>query len=486
MRNSGSTRIERSATLLTFCATLLLAGCGLMPPAAVTSPEPRLLSAYVIVGENGTAWARAITPAPSSGPADNICPVITVDGNAKRMQVRAAAATPARRPTASDAAHSKPSAFPVLTCELALPEGVRRAAIGDLELRLPKAEPRRIVLIGDTGCRMKKSDKEWQACLDEDAWPFRKVADAAAAFSPDLVVHVGDFHYRENPCPPDIAGCQGSPWGYGWDTWDADLFQPAAKLLAAAPWVVARGNHEECRRAGQGWFRFLDVRAFEEARSCNDAKNDALADFSAPYAVPIARDLQFIVFDSAIAGHKPLDLTKPRDAHAFSQYRRQFAQVDALAGKAGVSSMFINHHLILAYALEEKTGIVGGSPPQLAAMRSLHAEAYYPPSVQLALHGHVHLFEAINFASNHPATIVAGMSGTHADPNLPDPFPLSVAPAEGVTLESITHSNQFGFVVMDKLEGAWQISAHDHHGTRKVTCILTGSKLRCDKTGLLK
>jgi hypothetical protein len=49
-----------------------------------------------------------------------------------------------------------------------------------------------------------------------------------------------------------------SPWGYGWDTWKADFFDPAQALLKAAPWVMVRGNHETCTRAGQGWWRFLD------------------------------------------------------------------------------------------------------------------------------------------------------------------------------------------------------------------------------------
>jgi len=119
-------------------------------------------------------------------------------------------------------------------------------------------------------------------------------------------------------------------------------------------------------------------------------------------------------------------------------------------------------------------------------MKTLHPLAYYPSTVNLALHGHVHLFEAINFASNHPATILSGMGGDELSTVLPDPFPTNIAPAEGVTLESITHSNQFGFVVMDKLESTWQISAYDVRGARQTTCVLTGSKLRCDKTGLLK
>jgi hypothetical protein len=28
--------------------------------------------------------------------------------------------------------------------------------------------------------------------------------------------------------------------------------------LRAAPWIVVRGNHEICRRAGPGYFRLLD------------------------------------------------------------------------------------------------------------------------------------------------------------------------------------------------------------------------------------
>ena len=202
--------------------------------------------------------------------------------------------------------------------------------------------------------------------------------------------------------------------------------------------------------------------------------------------MPIARNQQLIVFDSAVAGGAPLDQAKPRDAYAFAQYRQQFARVDELAGKAGTNSIFINHHPILGYFADDKGGVRGGNSALLSVMHTLHPLAYYPSTVNLALHGHVHLFEAINFSSNHPATIVSGVGGDEVSFDLPDPFPANIAPAEGVTLDTIAHSSQFGFVVMDKLESTWQISAYDHRGTRKTTCVLTGSKLRCDKTGLLK
>ena len=117
------------------------------------------------------------------------------------------------------------------------------------------AQIKRIVLIGDTGCRMKASENAFQACNDSVKWPFAQVAQSAAALQPDLVIHVGDIHYRESPCPAGNAGCANSPWGYGFDAWQADLFEPAKPLLAAAPWVFVRGNHESCSRAGQGCSR---------------------------------------------------------------------------------------------------------------------------------------------------------------------------------------------------------------------------------------
>ena len=81
---------------------------------------------------------------------------------------------------------------------------------------------------------------------------------SAAAKRPDLVIHVGDYYYRVSACPVGRAGCAGSPHGDNWPTWQAELFDPGAPLLAAAPWVVVRGNHEVCRRGGPGWFRLLD------------------------------------------------------------------------------------------------------------------------------------------------------------------------------------------------------------------------------------
>lgn len=139
------------------------------------------------------------------------------------------------------------------------------------------------VAMGDGGKPVARAATTYGTCpvITVDGADTRMTLRAATAakLQPDLVMHIGDYHYRENACPSDIAGCKDSPWGYGWDTWEADLFKPAAPLLAAAPWIVVRGNHEECARAGQGWFRLLDTQAYSAKRTCDDPANDAVVAF---------------------------------------------------------------------------------------------------------------------------------------------------------------------------------------------------------------
>ena len=190
------------------------------------------LARFVVMTPDG-AVARVITDAAA-------CPNLIVDGSNLPMTIRSAPMTAPLRPTQSDPADSKPSAFPVTVCEALLPKAVQRASIEGIALPLPKLVINRIVMIGDTGCRLKKASNAWQACNDPHAFPFAQVAAAAAAWKPDLVLHVGDYMYRENRCP-DPAQC-GSIWGYGWDAWNADFFSPAARLLAVAPIAPVRGN----------------------------------------------------------------------------------------------------------------------------------------------------------------------------------------------------------------------------------------------------
>jgi hypothetical protein len=453
--------------------------CALFSACAPLSTPPgdadALQAAFVLLGEEGRPVARAITSAAS-------CPILVADGSLLPMATRAPAATLPLRPTRSAPEESKPSAFPVRVCDATLPAGTIRASIGDRSLPIVRAEPRRIVVIGDTGCRIKSSDRAFQACNDTAAWPFAQVAAAATAAAPDLVIHVGDYHYRENACPPGNTGCAGSPWGYGWDAWNADFFIPARPLLAAAPWIVVRGNHESCDRAGQGWWRLLDPRPVAPDRDCNDPAHDETGDYSEPYTVPIAADTELIVFDSSRVGISRLAVTDPM----YRTYTAQMRQAFALAGrKPGTHNLFMNHHPILAFAPDSRTrpaGLYPGNESLQSVLQPINADLLFPKNVDALLSGHVHLFEMVSYATPQPTQIVSGNGGSSADMPLPRDLPPGATPAPGAVIESIVATNRYGYLTLERDpegSGAWRIQARDREGRVITTCSLRDRKTRC-------
>ncbi|MET0856413.1 MAG: metallophosphoesterase, partial [Telluria sp.] len=425
-------------------------------------------------GVDGAASARVLT-------AGGACPAIRFDGRDAAMAVRAPAQTIAQRPTVSAPADSKPSAFPLLACEAPIPAGTAQASIAGQALPLPRAQLRLIVVIGDTGCRLKKSSgDDFQDCNDAAAYPFARIAALAAAWKPDLVVHVGDYHYRENACPPGRAGCAGSPWGYGWDTWDADFFAPGRALLQAAPWVMARGNHESCARGGQGFLRFLDPRPLLPGRDCNEAVNDAAGDYSDPYAVPLGEGAQLIVLDTSNTTYKGLDAADPRMAKYADSYRK----MAALTRKAPYS-MVVEHHPILGFgATRGKAGEVvlfNGDKGLQDAFGAVDP-SLLPQGVKAVLSGHVHLWEQVSFSSGHPTQFISGFSGTAEDTvPLPATLPPAAMPAPGAVVEKFSSwVGGFGYMTMERAGAEqWDVKVWDTSGAVRHTCKITGSKSVC-------
>jgi len=426
---------------------------------------------YVIVGPDGVPVARVIT-------ADWQCPSIDVDGTPLAMTVRMPAGTMPVRPSRGDLPAPKASAFPVLTCELTLPPNAARATVGGRALPLPKANPRRIVVIGDTGCPVNANYKVFQACNDPAAWPFERIANAAAATAPDLVIHVGDFHYRESACALDNAGCAGSPWGYGWDVWQADLFNPARSLLNAAPWIVVRGNHESCNRGGQGWWRFLDPRPVAAKQDCNVAADDDIGNYSEPYAVPLGRnaDTQFLVFDSSWVGVTPL---VPTDL-MYRNYRAQFEQAFALAARTP-RAFFISHHPVLGFASNpgKPESPYPGNAGLQSVLQPLHPGVLFPPTIEALLAGHNHMLEIVSFSSPHPPQFISGNGGTWADQPFPVPFPAGAEPAPGAVVAELVSTTRFGFMTMEREGAGWSMRAWDASGNPLTTCTLGQRQAQC-------
>ncbi|MBQ5946039.1 metallophosphoesterase [Massilia sp. ST3] len=458
----------RAAAVPVAACAALLAGCATQPSPQAPADEP----AYVVLGEGGQGTARLVTRA-------RACPDIVVDGRAAPMRVRVPHGPIPLRPNGDPALRDAPNSA-VLACEFALPPGARSAGVRGQALALPMAAPRRIVVLGDTGCRLKKST--WQDCNDPGSYPFAQVAASAAAWKPDLVVHVGDYHYREDPCPAGRPGCAGSPWGYGWDTWRADFFAPGAALLRAAPWVMTRGNHESCARSGQAYWRYLDPRPYQAGRDCDEPVNDALGDHGEPYAVPLGDGAQLIVFDTSNTNWRGLSESDPRRA----RYREAWRRIDALARNAAYN-IGVDHHPLFAFGANQdaKTGKVtlfGGDKGMLDAFGDMD-KAYLPASISMLLSGHVHLWEQVSFSSRHPTQLVSGFSGTAEDTvPLPAAIPPGAEPAQGAAVEHFSSwVDGFGFMTLERTGAAsWEVGVWDREGRRRNRCTVEGSKSRCE------
>lgn len=451
--------------------TTLLLGCGHLPPPA---PAPSVAggavveAAFTIQGAGTTALARVLTRA-------HTCPGIAWDGAVPTPMVeRVAPASMAARAEGPAGHHTVD--FPVRVCEAPWPLAARTASVEGIALPAPARAIRRITVVADTGCRTPS-----QNCNDPAQWPFARIAQQAAATHPDLVIHIGDIHYRERPCPQGHAGCADSPWGYGYDVWQADFFQPARPLLASAPWVFVRGNHESCFRAGQGWQRFLDLQPWSVQRSCDDPQWDKEGDFSPPYAVPLGPHAQLLVFDSSKAAGKPL---QPSD-HAYVRYAAQLAQVTHMAAQLP-TSFFLSHHPVMGFVPSRTGEVVNAGNPALQSVMALtQPQRLFAPGVEVAMHGHVHLFESLSFSTPHPATLILGNSGSDNgwDRGLPTTLPPGTAPYPGAVVDDFATTSEYGFATLDREDASdasrWLLTEYDMNGTPMIRCHITHGKSRC-------
>lgn len=431
-------------------AGLLLAAA--VPLAGAQSLDTDVVSAWVQWNGSKSMQVRAITRA-------DHCPVLQVGGVTQDMAVRVLPSDA----TSRDGKANK-RAFPVRVCEAPVPADAALSLAG-LPLPAVPKQVNKIVVIGDTGCRMKAAESAFQDCEKADSWPFAGLAKAAAAEHPQLVLHVGDYHYRETGCPPSHP-CEGRPWGYGWAAWQADFFEPAEPLLRAAPWVFVRGNHEECARAGQGWMRFFDPDAARADRSCDLTERDVEANHTQPYAIDLGEHWQFIVFDSSFASH-----ANGLDNHRLA-WMQDLQKVSELAATVGQHSIFVSHHPLLGFAPSGK-GIAFGTPALLDPMRASFGTRLLPPGVVMGLHGHLHLFEALRFVDGPPPELIAGHGGDKLD----ESFTVHVTDldghVDGIRVQSVAHSEHFGYLVMDRTQTGWAITAKYADGKVMANCQLS-------------
>jgi hypothetical protein len=436
---------------------------------AVGPASANTLAIWVQLGPNDeqhrepTVVARAITDGTE-------CPVLRADGQPYPMKLRANPEVVLLGVTSAR--------FPVRSCEVNVPSHVVGLTFDSTPLPLPRGQPRRIVIIGDTGCRIQHTNGEnyrLQDCNDADAWPYAKIARHAAEARPDLVIHVGDYHYREAACPEGWIGCKGSPHGPGWDVWNADFFDPSSRLFAAAPWIMVRGNRETCERAGEGWFRFLDANAMP--KECSD--------FTEPIAI-VLRDFTFVVMDTASADPKESAVKKLKPDRLNELLLSQFQTARRLLAP-DMDGWLLTHRPLFGLRSYKNAAhnnttsyIFDNTTLQAAALQS----ADLLSSFEMIVSGHIHSFEALNVEAvvegrifHRSPQLVVGVGGDNLEPleagcNVE-------GGSETVRVKGLA-IRQFGYAVWDREGKGWRGSLFKADGKIMTRCRLQGGTLSCD------
>ena len=423
------------------CLPFVAAGLALAAYAAPASAQ--VLDQWVQYAPGDTVLLRAITSGTGGG---SICPTASVDGRTVHLEQRFV-------PDAT---------FPILECEASVPIGGHQAMIGGVPLKMPLAHPRRIVVIGDTGCRIKGTAA--QACNDPVAFPLQRIAYFVANFAPDAIVHVGDYFYRESPCPSGAGvDCTGSPYGDTWASWNADWFGPAAALIASAPIAQTRGNHESCGRGQNGWYHLLDPFPYNPAAvACSRGSS---YDFEPPYAVKMG-PTTLLMFDSSFAN----DTTGSTSPTVISTYKSELADI---LPKLSGNVIYVTHKPTYGLIGVSDTGVVSGGDDD---EQNVFSDGV-PQPIKLLLSGHIHNYQAVQLTSKaYAPQLVVGISGTALDP---DGVPTDqrhatyqASPSTTATTASTADLTDFGFAVLDATGVGYRGTIYDLNGAVLAHCAI--------------
>ena len=521
----------RSTLAITLRLSLATLGVVSFALTAQAQPAP--------AGQSGAAFAFVLLGEGTDG--DPVPMVRTVaEGAGACPELQLASGKP--HPTMKPRRRPEGTGFDdVLVCEARYPIGeTASVSIGGKRIALPAVSlgtPRRVLLIGDSGCRGETEQKP-QSCAGggyDKAWPFGRVAGSEAQSAPDLIVHVGDYNYRGTPgtfilprratgyredlrvsvydtgdlddddAPQVSIGAtywsqniQGSPIPDSWAAWRDDFFLPAEGLLPTAPWVFTRGNHELCSRAGPGWFYLLDSASplLGPGRDQDACPPQTPAGWRAgawppPPALPFDREpfptepsppfrlrfggLNLVVVDSSNAADAVLYNT----GLYIPQYRRVS---DMLAD--GTPAWIVTHRPIWGVVKKSKGGPAGDAPygfinlTQQAAVAAVFWSGF-PPNVTAVLSGHMHRFQAIGFRGGRPPQLVVGTGGMELSQVQPRPAddhpkrPVAVPDLAGADAQ-VVGLEEFGAMVFTLgAAGNWTSVLFSPSGETLATCDST-------------
>ncbi len=455
-----------------------------------------VLVAYTLVAPESQSASGLIARAVM--PAGLACPTL-------RVTFGPPDGVPQTHPVAMDERLAPKTTAPafsaVKVCEAAIPQGAMSVHLGSR--RLPATRPRslrEIAVLGDTGCRIKGT--EIQDCGSTDTWPLARIAARIAERHPDLVLYLGDFFYRESPCPPEqqalcgtspppLTGVPFTDSAYGWL---ADALLPLAPLFSTTPLVILRGNHEACDRGGNGYFLFFDP-FLDSAEVC--APLEQAGGLVAPPAqlrptwtvdLPIqaGRTLRLALVDAAYGSDGPVS------SWADTQ-RLAYAEADSLTSRVpGMESWLLVHRPIFGHVSDllkpanDPLWTPWASVDQQVASRGLLG------NYDLLLSSHLHAAQAVQIP-DQPAQLILGNGGTQLDPASGYETPRFGPLADATGAALVTGITPYPPAIMDKTavqfgyavahpgqgSGEWSWEHYTPEGELFAQCMQSGPDLNC-------
>ncbi|MFJ9863390.1 metallophosphoesterase [Streptomyces sp. NPDC101165] len=480
-----------SATAVSATTTPPRAPDGAGPPPPGRTPPPRPTPPPG-TGSSGEAWAW--TQLTSHGTQIRY---VSTDTSQTCPSVRYTLGTqmtvPLQRVSTPVGAH-----FPTTVCESGsqtpvplgasnahlLPGTVQAATLHPTGGHLPlptwttTTRPGTIDVIGDTGCELPVNPADpAQHCAT--AWPFKPIADSVARAAPDLVIHTGDYLYRNDPGRADDKarnpGCTMRTDASSWACVVADFFRPAEALLAAAPVALTRGNHEDCTQpggAGDAWFRYL----------ADELRNGSCSRFPPPATIR-AGTLNLVSVDSSSADDS--------GTAQVNTYARQFDIVNQAAQQRSSEDFFVVTHkpVWMVKAAGQAQGAVEWATHVLDDAVAHTSLGRLANNVRLALSGHIHLYQMLDFNTRRPPQLTVGSSGGPLDDGPIDSNAMrQQIGTPGQTVHNARTQEEaptatpprlggvFGYGQLHHNNGTWDLTFHRTDGSvRGQTCTLSTS-----------
>ena len=444
---------------------------------ALLPPASAVVAAFSLAAPNGATASGLVARAVVAG--GTRCPSLTTV-----MKNGTTRSTPMRQRIPAVTTAGQFDAL--ISCSTPIPANAVSARV--LSTVIPHAMPTRIknmALLGDTGCRIKGS--AIQACNDPSAWPLATLSTTIASQKPDLTVFLGDFFYREAVCPPEqTAKCGGSPapgavpFKDSSLGWNADTFIPMAPLLAAAPLVVVRGNHEDCPRGGNGYFIYMDPREGTEGtcaptESASGVLMSPAPELTQPYAVDVTiskgNRLRFIVMDSAAGKDCQVTSLLPQQTAAYVRARQ--------LAKGQAHTWLLVHRPIAAWTPADDCA-AGGS--WVTADQQTASYGQLAP-YDLILSSHIHMVESMNIPGM-PGQLVLGNGSTQLEVDRPFTLPTSGPGGDPATAYPAPTSGwwavRFGYgMAQPKSSGNWGIALRSPTGSTFAQCTVAQRKVNC-------